>query len=516
MRATEYQRGDRIAGQYLVHKALMGGMGEVYLCLDELTQKPIALKTYQRRHEQLHAYFLTEVENLINVGKHPNVVQFHFAEEIDGRLFVFLEWIVGDVYRGTSLRDWLRQGPLDLKTGLMIVMDICRGLTHVQHEWPGYVHRDLKPDNILINQSHVAKITDFGLAQLTSPSYIADDFLSIDDNEPDQGNMAGTPLYMAPEQWEGDTIDPRTDLYAVGCILFETFSGKFPIHGTSLSEIKERHLNSSPPILENHPVSEIVRWCMAKDRKDRPLSAAVLLNELMYLYEDLFDTTPLEPAIDSNFSAEDYVNRGNTRYTLGQIEAALDDLKRAVDFDPSSAIAHFHKGTILSHYGRFEEALADLNRAIDLLPESALLYHRRAETLRELDHLEEALIDLDRSIEIAPDSPTAYRTKSEILLELGHQEEAETNLQTAISLEEQADSQSRISERYLTAEDQHSVENIWAIQGEESFADVGLDTLAAVDSVAEIFIETDPAPDGPSTSRGNLTITDLNPGNESD
>jgi serine/threonine protein kinase len=164
-----YQPGDKIGGRYQVHQALMGGMGEVYLCLDLETIHPCALKTFQQRYQtnpKLRKAFENEVATWVALEKHPNIVRCYVMDILDNQPFMFLEWIAGDESRGSDLRGWLRRGPLDLQLALDFTIDICRGLVHAQDKQPGIVHRDLKPENILIAQGGLAKVTDFGLAEI--------------------------------------------------------------------------------------------------------------------------------------------------------------------------------------------------------------------------------------------------------------------------------------------------------------------------------------------------------------
>src|SRR5262245_41466518 len=164
-----YRRGDKIGGVYLIHQALVGGMGEVYLCLNLKYDAPIALKTFQARYlanQKLREAFKDEVALWVALENHPHIVRCFFLELIDNHPFMFMEWVAGDEDRGTDLRNWLRGGPLPLPLALDYALDICRGLIHAAEKQPGVVHRDLKPENILISGMRVAKITDWGLAKV--------------------------------------------------------------------------------------------------------------------------------------------------------------------------------------------------------------------------------------------------------------------------------------------------------------------------------------------------------------
>ena len=160
-----YNPGDKIGGRYLVHRALAGGMGEVYLCLDLEENIPYALKTFQKRFTgslKMRAAFESEVQTWVALEKHPSIVRCFYMDTLDGVPFILLEWVVSEEGRGTDLRNWLRHGPLDVRMALDVAIDICRGLVHANRKRPGIVHRDLKPENVLMGQDRLAKITDFG------------------------------------------------------------------------------------------------------------------------------------------------------------------------------------------------------------------------------------------------------------------------------------------------------------------------------------------------------------------
>jgi eukaryotic-like serine/threonine-protein kinase len=206
-----YRKGERIGGRYLVHQALMGGMGEVYLCLDLETIQPYALKTFQHRYQSaaLKKAFEQEVATWVALEKHPNIVRCFYMDILDNRPFMMLEWIAEEESKGTDLRGWLRHGPLDLKTALEIILDVVRGLIHAQQKQPRLVHRDLKPENILIAQGGQAKVGDFGLAQIVEQAGLelaeAEAKAESRPSMIGKGGIAGTPAYMAPEQWRGKT-----------------------------------------------------------------------------------------------------------------------------------------------------------------------------------------------------------------------------------------------------------------------------------------------------------------------
>ncbi len=165
-----YREGDKIAGRYLVHEARVGGVGELYLCLDLRENLPFALKTLKARYlttPKVREYFEYEAATWVKLEKHPNVVRCFYLDKLDSVPFLFLEWVLGTEGVGTDLRDWLvRRGPLEPRRALEFTLDVCRALDHAGRKVAGFVHCDVKPQNVLVAQGQLAKLTDFGLARL--------------------------------------------------------------------------------------------------------------------------------------------------------------------------------------------------------------------------------------------------------------------------------------------------------------------------------------------------------------
>ncbi|MCB0165314.1 MAG: tetratricopeptide repeat protein [Anaerolineae bacterium] len=461
-----YQPGDRIGGRYQVHKALMGGMGEVYLCLDLEENYPYALKTFQSRYQSsaLRRAFEQEVATWVALEKHPNIVRCFHMDTLDHQSFMVLEWIAGEEGKGADLRGWLRHGPLDLKTALEITIDVVRGLIHAQQKQPGLVHRDLKPENILVAQGGLAKITDFGLAQIVERAGL--EFTPDIANEPSPPTLenraatvsivnrqskipnpiAGTPAYMAPEQWRGEPLDARTDIYAVGCILYELLTGHWPfwveVISTTpqqwLSAMQHSHEHEPPPDLPvdlPRTVGQLIRGCMAKARADRPDELVLLLDQLSTLYErQVGQPLPSRPEA-SDFTAADFNNRAITYYNLKRYYAALADYHRALDLDSNLATAYCNRGNSYQALQNYEAALADYRRAIDLNPNYAMPYCNRGTIYHDLQRYDAALVDYNRAIDLNPDDANAYYNRGNTYHKLKHYEAALIDYNRAIDLD---------------------------------------------------------------------------------
>lgn len=239
-----------------------GGMGEVYRADDLRLGVTVALKFLPAAVSE-HATRLVEFLNEVRIARqvtHPNVCRVYDLDEADGHQFISMEYIDGE-----SLASLLKRiGRLPTDKACELARQLCAGLS-VAHD-NGILHRDLKPANIMIDGRGRLRITDFGLAGLAA------DFRG-------QEVRAGTPAYMAPEQLAGAELTPRSDIYSLGLVLYEMFTGKRVFEGASVAEYSRLH-NEEPP---THPstyvddldpgIAEVILRCLAKDPAMRPGSA---------------------------------------------------------------------------------------------------------------------------------------------------------------------------------------------------------------------------------------------------
>src|SRR5277367_7055645 len=226
----QYVAGATLAGRYRIIALLgKGGMGEVYRAEDLALTQTDALKflpVSMTRDESARARFHQEVR-LAREISHPNVCSVFDIGEFEGRLFLTMEYVDGE-----DLASLLRRiGQLPQSKGLEIARQMCAGLA-VAHEH-GVIHRDLKPANIMLDGRGRVRITDFGLAGLAA---------DIEGAEA----RAGTPAYMSPEQFAGGEVTPKSDLYSLGLVLYEIFTGKRPFDASSSEEMARLRDKSAP------------------------------------------------------------------------------------------------------------------------------------------------------------------------------------------------------------------------------------------------------------------------------
>ncbi len=257
--------GTVIAKRYRVIGLLgRGGMGEVYRADDLKLGLPVALKFLPKGLESDEGRlqrFLNEVRMALKVT-HPNVTRAYDIGEAEGQHFISMEFVDGE-----DLASLLRRiGRLPEDKAVQVARQICAGLAAAHEQ--GVLHRDLKPANVMLDGRGQVKITDFGLAGLER---------TIEGVEA----QAGTPAYMAPEQWTGQEVTVQSDLYALGLVLYEPFTGQSVFAGRSPAEILEIHREPSSTVTSPSTVIEgidpaverVIQKCLEGDPVERPNSA---------------------------------------------------------------------------------------------------------------------------------------------------------------------------------------------------------------------------------------------------
>ncbi len=249
-----------------------GGMSSVYRAHDRLLDRTVALKILHERHLQEPEYverFRREARSAA-VLSHPNIVTVIDRGEHGGQQFIVFEFVGGD-----NLKRLIEQSnPLPVSTALELAIQIARGLSFAHRN--GLVHRDVKPQNVLLNGDGHAKVTDFGIARS----------LDVKRGMTETGTVLGTSDYIAPEQAQGMHVDEQTDVYSLGVVLYEMLTGEVPFPGENFVTVAMRHINEPPPSVRAKRgdvparVDAAVQRAMAKDPGDRFPSMADFGREL--------------------------------------------------------------------------------------------------------------------------------------------------------------------------------------------------------------------------------------------
>jgi DNA-binding response OmpR family regulator len=271
--APNLPTGTLFGGRYeILEEVGSGGMGMVYRALDRELGETVALKTL--RPELLQDASLVErFKSEIRLARHisdRHVVRTHDLGERDGVYFLTMEYV-----EGITLRELLdTRGRLAVAPALAIASQLAQSLVAAHEQ--GVIHRDIKPQNLLLDATGTLKVMDFGVARLAAGS----------SGLTEVGMLIGTPSYMAPEQLLGDSFDQRIDLYAVGVVLFECLTGRLPFEANSTVALIAKLLRETPPRPETlNPeipagLSALVLQLLTKDPAERPASAADLVRLL--------------------------------------------------------------------------------------------------------------------------------------------------------------------------------------------------------------------------------------------
>ena len=267
-RVAAAQAESLFAGRYqLLEKIGRGGMGTVYRARDTLVGDLVALKMLELEDTQrgdLLERFRREVRLARRISHH-HVARTHDLGEQAGHLFLTMEYVEGE-----DLQSLLgRERAIGAAQAVRIALAVCEGLAAAHAA--GVVHRDLKPANVLVEKGGRVVLTDFGIARA----------MAGESASRTQG-MVGTPMYMSPEQIAGGEVDARSDLYAVGLLLYEMLTGQAPFTGDSPMAVAFARLRQPPPDPSGHPgvtdaLAQLVRQCLAREPAERPVGAQAMV-----------------------------------------------------------------------------------------------------------------------------------------------------------------------------------------------------------------------------------------------
>jgi serine/threonine-protein kinase len=261
--ASELQAGMVLAERYRVIGVIgKGGFGTVVLVEDQVVHEEIVLKflnPHLAANDQIIKRFIYELRYARKIT-HENVIRIYDFLTLGNSVAISMEY-----FHSHTLASEMKRGvPMAQGHGLKIIQDVCSGMSVAHHA--SIVHRDLKPQNILLNEQGLVKIVDFGLAAAMSHT---DTHLTA------TGAIMGTPMYMAPEQVQGGTVDERTDIYSLGVIMYEMFTGRPPYTGKDPITILYQHVqgNAAAPRTLNAAISavleDIICTAMAVDPAQR-------------------------------------------------------------------------------------------------------------------------------------------------------------------------------------------------------------------------------------------------------
>ena len=284
-----------------------GGMATVWLGYDTILDRQVAIKTFKidANDEDAVKRFNREAKAVTSLS-HPNIVSIYDVENEGEFYYLILEYV-----EGMTLKDYMIKNPrIPIETIVHIAKQIAAGLSHAHQN--GIIHRDIKPQNILMNENLTCKITDFGIARAYGDTTLTQ-----------TNQMLGTVYYLSPEQARGNVATAQSDIYSLGILIFEMITGQIPFKGESAVAIALKHLQEELPDIDkfrdNIPqsVKNIVLQATMKNPNERYISSKELFEDLSTvlnperLHENKYTgfKIPTEPAQNNNYNQTQYIDR---------------------------------------------------------------------------------------------------------------------------------------------------------------------------------------------------------------
>jgi serine/threonine-protein kinase len=288
--------GEVLSDRYEVEELVgTGGMSSVFRAHDRLLDRKVALKVLHQQYTEDAEYverFRREARAVAALS-HPNIVTVIDRGEHGDRQFIVFEYVDGENLKALIER----RGPAPVATALELAMQVARGLSFAHQQ--GLVHRDVKPQNVLLNGDGQAKVTDFGIARS----------LDVQHGMTQTGTVLGTSDYIAPEQAQGQRVDEHTDVYSLGVVLYEMLTTEVPFPGENFVAVAMRHINEEPPSIRDKRLDvsprleAAVQRAMAKRPEDRFHTMADFCGELEANLAETQGETVAAPALPSRARA---------------------------------------------------------------------------------------------------------------------------------------------------------------------------------------------------------------------
>ena len=403
-----------VLGKYRIEKLINNGsFASVFRAKEEFTNRTVAIKVLPKSIYPTGRmrYLLTELSAMGRNWGHSNIVSIHTVEPGDDE---YVAYIVMEYVDGPSLRELITATPLRRNLAVNIGLDICRGLIAAHEQ--NIIHRDIKPQNILLTSDEIAKISDFGVARILEAST---DYA---------GTITGTRRYMAPEQYEG-SYDYRADLYSTGLILYEMFMGRFPFRGKTQAEIQVRKQSEDVEFDYKLPedMREILQRALHRDAQARYQTASELYNDLDYVRKKWYAdsvrhtmTNQSNPAIQGAMLSEHRKDLRVSAEAAEKIESQVSE-EQKVEVEKQNELQletqvnlHYDKAIQLLGGTQSQQALQEVQQA-------HRLYLSSVKATKKADWIFRHLSDLM----VPPEPPSTAREMIELIDHLSTNEVSE-------------------------------------------------------------------------------------------
>ena len=367
----DLQAGTKLGRYEIRSKIAAGGMGEVYLAYDGRLERTVALKILPAEvaSDQNRMRRFAQEARAASALNHPNVAHIYEIEEIDGYHFIAMEYV-----EGRTLRQHMAHRQMELPETLEIGMQVAAALS-AAHAM-GIVHRDIKPEIIMVRHDGYIKVLDFGVAKLT------DRPATTDTEAPtkalvntDPGAVMGTVGYMSPEQARGIVVDVRTDIWSLGVVIYEMLAGRAPFEAATAGDVISSILGKEPPLLARYvrDVPDAVEWiitkALTKDREERYQTSREMLVDLRRLKQRLEMAVEMERSTAPDKLSREMV----TGMGSGSVGASFETTTKQISgtqqraTPPTASSAEYLVGEIKSHKTGVVVAAAALGVALLIL-----------------------------------------------------------------------------------------------------------------------------------------------------
>jgi len=453
---SELTIGSAFAGRYQIIEELgKGGMGKVYKALDTEIEEKVAVKLINPEIAA-DANTIRRFKNELKFARkitHKNVCRMHDLNEYENIKYITMEYVPGEDLK-SSIR---RMGPLTAGKAVFIAKQVCKGLREA-HKL-GVVHRDLKPQNIMIDGDGNARIMDFGIARSLKTKGITE-----------TGMMIGTPHYISPEQVTGKDIDQRSDIYSLGIIIFEMVTGRVPFEGETPINIAFMHKTEKAPDARKFnaqvplDLSQLILKCMEKDKKKRYQSTEEILSDLRKIEKEIPTTDrvllkkdqitsrsiaakrrlkkllipalviialaiagiiirmylPLSevskpsttPAVSSE--KENYFIAGREYWEDKNYSEAVNQFEKILELEPENLEALLSLASILKEQGKIDEAIPEYEKVVALNNLDHRAYDKLGEIFEQKQELEKATQYFKKYLDTAPQDSDFNRISQKI------------------------------------------------------------------------------------------------------
>ncbi|MEP1069420.1 MAG: protein kinase [Crocinitomicaceae bacterium] len=450
-------------------------MGVVYLVSNRNFPEPFVLKTFQKDELNSVQRFQIEAKAWISIGIHPNIVQAHFVENLSEQLFIGAEYISPDEFGRNTITDYLRQGTTSTQNIIKWTAQFCYGMAYAISKGLKS-HRDVKPENLMVDNEGNLKITDFGLSKFDnefdllnrknlplkdlhkSPNsdFSSPIFQQKSIGLTNPGSFLGTILYASPEQiLDASKVDARSDIYSFGVVLYQLL-GEYPysLKGkTTIEHYAIMHL-TEPLVKINHPLSDIAYKCLSRNPDDRYQSFEEIItalrqiatvnnfkiptnriypdNSLKELYIQslsfisLGDLTRAQKLIDKYLEQDKYDSsawslKGRIEYELGNTDEGIEATLASYQLDPINSKTCNNLGLFYKNNGDSLSAIRFLTESIEIDPYNTGALTNLAVALEEKENFPLAADLIVRALQLAPDKKTLHFNASNIAAEVSRQ-----------------------------------------------------------------------------------------------